>query len=195
MKTKPPINCPHCLMKMPSKSQLRRHIVSAHQDETDPTKIDIALDPTTQRMTGIARHGMTPFDVPYISEVADNLWQGGCMNGLVLPKFIEHLVSLYPWESYTVKHNLDSITIIRMFDSLDQGTEQVDSIARWVNERRKDGIVLVHCQAGLNRSSLIAARALMLEGMSAGEAIDTLRSKRSPAVLCNPAFEEYLRSL
>lgn len=194
MKSKPPINCPHCLTKFPSKSQLRRHIVSAH-DETDPTKIDIALDPTTQRMTGIARHGLTPFDVPYISEVADNLWQGGCMTGLVLPKFIEHLVSLYPWESYTVKHNLDSVTIIRMYDSLEQGTEQVDSIARWVNERRKDGVVLVHCQAGLNRSSLIAARALMLDGMTAGEAIDTLRVKRSPAVLCNPAFEEYLRSL
>lgn len=194
MKAKPPINCPHCLTKFPSKSQLRRHIATSH-DEVDPTKIDIALDPTTQRMTGIARHGMTPFDVPYISEVAENLWQGGCMTGLVLPKTIEHLVSLYPWESYTVKHNLDSILIMRMFDSLEQGTEQVDSIARWINERRKDGVVLVHCQAGLNRSSLVVARALMLEGMSAGDAIETLRSKRSPAVLCNPAFEEYLRAL
>jgi hypothetical protein len=63
-----------------------------------------------------------------------------------------------------------------------------------VTARRKTGPCLVHCQAGLNRSSLVVARVLMLEGATADEAIGLLREKRSPACLCNPAFEEWLRA-
>ena len=163
--------------------------------DQDPTKINIDLDPTQQRMSGVATHGMTPFDVPYISEIAPNLWQGGCKEGLLLPKFIDHVVSLYPWEHYYNQRRTPSYLEVYMFDSLDQSFEQVERLARWVNDCRKLGPVLVHCQAGLNRSSLVAARALMLDGMTADEAIALLRDKRSPACLCNPAFEEYLRSL
>lgn len=183
----------------------KRPYGQSHRDKTkaairaslvdDPTKIPIKFDPMQKRMKGIAHHGNTPFDVPFISEIAPNLWQGGCQNGLVLPQFINHLVSLYPWESYTVAHNLDSSLMVRMLDSTEQGFDQVDMIAAWINEARKTGVVLVHCQAGLNRSSLVAARALMLDGMNATEAINTLRTKRSPACLCNPAFEKHLRSL
>jgi protein-tyrosine phosphatase len=52
---------------------------------------------------------------------------------------------------------------------------------------------LVHCQAGLNRSGVVVAYALMLNGMSAAEAIARIRERRSPAVLCNPQFERWLR--
>lgn len=162
---------------------------------TDPTKIDIKFDPTQQRMSGIAYHGNTPFDVPFISEIAENLWQGGCETGLILPKFIKHLVSLYPWEQYTVEHELDSALVVRMYDSEDQAFHQVDAIAAWVNECRKDGPTLVHCQAGLNRSSLVAARALTLNGVTGVEAINTLREKRSPACLCNPAFYRHIKAI
>jgi protein-tyrosine phosphatase len=82
-----------------------------------------------------------------------------------------------------------------MYDSLDQATGQIDRWARWVNARRRTGPVLVHCQAGLNRSSLVVGRALMLDGMSAPEAIWHVRKMRSPACLCNQTFEDYLRSL
>ena len=80
-----------------------------------------------------------------------------------------------------------------MYDSLDQAYGQVDAIAAWVNAGRRSAPTLVHCQAGLNRSSLVAARALMLEGRSADEAITLIREQRSPACLCNPAFERWLR--
>ena len=160
----------------------------------DPTRIDIEFDPTRKRMSGVAAHGRTPFDVPYVSEIAANLWQGGCENGLILPANIEHLVSLYPWESYDIQHSLRTRLSVVMYDSLEQGTDQVDAIAAWVAACRKTGPVLVHCQAGLNRSSLVAARALMLEGLTGAEAIDLLRTKRSEACLCNPAFEAYIRS-
>lgn len=161
----------------------------------DPTKIGISFDPRERRMRGIATHGRTPFDVPYISPIAENLWQGGCTDGLVLPDEIVHLVSLYPWEQYTTHQNVRSVLSVVMYDSLDQSFEQVDAIAAWVNVCRKDGPTLVHCQAGLNRSSLVAARALMLEGRTARASIDLLRAERSPACLCNTAFEEHLLSL
>jgi protein-tyrosine phosphatase len=57
------------------------------------------------------------------------------------------------------------------------------------------GATAHNCQAGLNRSGLVAALALIRSGMTPAEAITLLRSKRSPAVLCNPTFERFLRSL
>jgi protein-tyrosine phosphatase len=161
----------------------------------DPTGIKIAFDPTRQRMTGTTKHGFMPFDEPFISEITPGLWQGGCKNGLILPKFIKHVVSLYRWEEYKAKHDLASTLTVRMIDGVDQETGMVDEIARWVNACRKSGPTAVHCQAGLNRSSLVVARALMLDGMTADAAITLIREKRSPACLCNPAFEEWLRGL
>ena len=161
---------------------------------SDPTAIEIDFDPRQQRMEGVARHGMTPFDVPFISEITPTMWQGGCQDGLVLPDFITHVVSLYPWEKYTITSGAE-LHEFKMYDSLDQSYELVDEIATAVNTFAAQGVVLVHCQAGLNRSSLIACRALMLQGMSADDAIALIREKRSPACLCNPAFETFLRSL
>lgn len=162
---------------------------------SDPTKIEIDFDPTVQRMRGIAYHGNTPFDVPFISQITDNLWQGGCEDGLVLPGHIDHVVSLYPWEEYTMKHQVKSYLSVRMYDSSDgsgPNIEQVIDVATWVNAARKTGTVLVHCQAGLNRSSFVAGMALVLRGYPAKDAIALLREKRSPAVLCNSTFEEAL---
>lgn len=172
------------------------------QDQ-DPTRIDLNVeeslnDPTVRRWIGIAYHGNTPFDVPFISNIDGNLWQGGCQDGLVLPASFKHVISLYPWEEYTLKHKLKSNLSIVMYDSLNQATGQVDALAHWVNSCVQDGPTLVHCQAGLNRSSLIAARSLMLRvanPLTADEAIAMLRTKRSQACLCNPAFEEHLRRL
>lgn len=159
----------------------------------DPTAFNISFDPTERRMSGYTRIGNAYFDVPFISEVDENLWQGGCQNGLNLPKFVEHLVSLYPWEHYTVRHELKSKLEVVMYDSEEQAFDQVDAIAHWVNVCRKDGVTLVHCQAGLNRSSLVGARALMLGGLSADVAIAQVRDKRSSVCLINPSFEKWLR--
>ena len=161
----------------------------------DTSAIDIDFDPLRQRMSGYTAHGFHFFDVPFMSKVADNLWVGGCQDGLVLPPNITHLLSLYPWQSYTINHRMRTRHEVTMYDSLDQAMGQVDRWARWVNARRRTGEVLVHCQAGLNRSNLVTARALMLEGMTADDAIALLRYKRSSASLCNPSFVEYLRSI
>lgn len=160
--------------------------------ELDPTRIDIEFDPAKQRMNGIATHGMTPFDVPFISQIEGNLWQGGCREGLILPTFFKHVVSLYKWESYTVEHDLETSMTVKMFDSIGQGFEEIDDLAEWVNMCCDDGPTLVHCQAGLNRSSLVAGRTLTLRGWTPAQAIELLRQRRSPACLCNRAFEEWL---
>lgn len=160
---------------------------------TDPTRIDIRFDPSVQRMSGLAVHGDTPFDVPFISEVTDGLWQGGCQQGLVLPRFIDHVVSLYPWEKYDRSMGNATYTEVRMYDDLEgPDRDEVMKVASIVNMLRQDGVVLVHCQAGLNRSGLIVGMALMMEGMNPQDAIELLRKSRSPAVLCNPVFEQFL---
>jgi hypothetical protein len=163
-------------------------------ESSDPTRIDIEFDPREQRMNGIAHHGRTPFDVPYISQIDETLWVGGCTDGLNLPLDIAHVVSLYPWESYAYHDHVRTLLQVYMYDSLDQSMEQVGATAAWVNACRKDGATLVHCQAGLNRSNLVAATALILDGLAPADAIALLREKRSPAVLCNPAFEYHLLS-
>lgn len=152
-------------------------------------------DPLTARMTGRTAHGGLLIDVPFMSEIVPGLWQGGTQQGLVLPEFIRHVVSLYPWESYEVRHRLESSLTVRMYDSLDQSAEQVLLIADWVNSCRRSGPVLVHCQAGLNRSSLITAAALVSSGTDPEAAVRLLREKRSPACLCNPAFGKWVLGL
>lgn len=160
----------------------------------DPTGTETAFDPTVQRMTGVTAHGRIPFDVPVITEIAPNLWQGGCEEGLILPRFVKHHVSLYASESYDVHHRLDSSLSVRLLDAAGQDMSMVDDIARWVIRRKTTGPTLVNCQAGLNRSGLVVARVLMLDGATADDAIRIIREKRSPACLCNKAFEEWLRS-
>ena len=164
----------------------------------DHTKIDIRFDPTIQRMDGIARHGNVRFSVPFISQIEGNLWQGGCESGLQLPHFIEHVVSLYPWERYRISNrhpNIKSELYVRMYDSVDQSFDQVEELADYVNRRTLEGPTLVHCQAGLNRSSLVAALALTKRGASGAEAIALIREKRSPACLCNPAFFDFINAI
>ena len=161
---------------------------------SDPTAIALQADPLTQRFMGHAYNDPTqPFDVPFISHIEGNPWQGGCANGLVLPTNIEHIVSLYPWEQYQITHQPKSYSLHWLYDDASQEPPAiVHDIAAWVNVCLKDGPTLVHCQAGLNRSSLIAGLALIKQGHAAADVIGLLREKRSPAVLCNKTFEKWL---
>lgn len=149
------------------------------------------------RVTGYVPHaaakGLNPvLDVPLISHVEGGLYQGGCQNGVALPVGFDFVLSLYQRERYALPPNCDRREVL-MSDSLGQGFEQVEELAADVADRLSRGqTVLVHCQAGLNRSGLLSACALMHRGYGPVEAIELLRSKRSPLVLCNEAFEEWL---
>lgn len=163
---------------------------------SDPTRIEVEFDPRVRRLEGTARHGATPFSVPLISQVDEHLWVGGCIGGLALPEEIVHVVSLYPWEQYRGHGEIRSVLSVVMYDAEGEiDAPLVERIARWVNECRIEGPTLVHCQAGLNRSNLIAATALVRAGLEPEAAIALLREKRSPAVLCNRDFESFVLSL
>jgi len=159
----------------------------------DPTKIPIDFDPMTDTMRGNSYYGDHNFELPFISHIEGNLYMGGCRDGLVLPSHIKHLVSLYPWESYDAKHSLDSYTQVKAYDEdVEPLIPILDGLASWVVACLRSGHTLVHCQAGLNRSGLVAALALIKMGRSAKDAIALLRERRSPVVLCNPSFERWL---
>jgi protein-tyrosine phosphatase len=149
-------------------------------------------DPFTHWIDGIAHMGNTPFSMPIITHVTGNLWHGGYVDNLDLGDRFDTIVSLYPWEKYPTKGDTVQVT---MYDSTEVDGGSVEDAALFVvGLLAKGQKVLVHCQAGLNRSSLVVARALMYMGQSADEAIAMLREKRSPAVLCNETFEKWLRS-
>lgn len=168
------------------------------QQAQDPTYVPVqvtnpATDPFQRRMVGYARHGNTPFDVPFISQIVPGFYQGGCADGLVLPREIEYVVSLYKWGRYTQHEGVKGFREVTMYDSADEpDRDNVVELATLVNDFRAKGNTLVHCQAGLNRSGLIAGAALVLSGYTPEDAIKTLRESRSPAVLCNRTFEEWL---
>ena len=73
--------------------------------------------------------------------------------------------------------------------------QRVVRVARAAHQRWTSGDqVLIRCQAGVNRSGLVTALVLMLEGYSAVDAIALIRAKRSPHVLSNRHFDSWLRN-
>lgn len=165
----------------------------------DYTAIPLRNDPARQRMIGNAYWGDTPFDVPYISHISDNLWTGGCTNSLILPNNIQHVISLYPWEKYKIKHDVKSISYNYLYDDDVPDLQTLRRIVSWGSYCVADAPTLIHCQAGLNRSGLIAACVLMSinavtakRPLTMESIIGILRDRRSPAVLCNPKFEAWL---
>ena len=157
----------------------------------------ILLDPLATTLTVGTNQG-GQFTLPYLSQITQNLWQGACGGGrMLLPAGVRHLVNLHVTERFWTVGPLASELHVAMDDVMaePEGT-LVDRLAEHVNQCRADGPTVVSCQVWVNRSSLITARALMLgDGMTADQAITLLREKRSPACLCNPAFEQWLRSL
>jgi protein-tyrosine phosphatase len=148
-------------------------------------------DLSTHRIEGIARMGNKPFSVPLFSHITGNLWTGGCPIQKA-PENIIFIVSLYPWEPYEI-HDHQMLTSIKLYDHGETPDETTLYIlAKHVNECMAAGPTLVHCQAGLNRSALVAALALIIGGMVPAEAVKLLRDKRSDVVLCNEHFERWL---
>ena len=67
--------------------------------------------------------------------------------------------------------------------------------ADWAFDNWRGGKqVLIRCQAGMNRSSLIIAIVLMKNGTSAEDAISLIRTK-NPMALSNSAFVEFLKNI
>ena len=161
--------------------------------DTDPYEYRWVGEATQALVRGIPAR----FDTALITRVTDNLHVGGCIGGMRLPDDVDLVVSLYPWEQYIIGPNTRRIEW-RAYDATDHELAWAEEAAAKVVEAIEAGErVLVHCQAGINRSSLVAAIAMVKLGWvdTGAEAISLLREKRSPVCLCNEAFENYLGGL
>lgn len=136
--------------------------------------------------------------IPLISHIVDNLYVGGHNDRADLGDFFTHVFSLYVWGKQYGSHEDTVHKSLKIYDSpgAHEGTDLGDFVSDVVDALNGGGNVLVHCQAGINRSNLVAALALRKwKGLSSDEAISLLREKRSNAVLANRSFEAYLRGL
>ena len=161
----------------------------------DYTALDIEHDPEQRLLSGVTAHGNIEFEVPYMTQVSmyPNLYVGGCTTGLILPSFIDHVISLYPWEEYdrcamTYRSHAEFV----MYDDVDFDPDDFIRIAAYALDKIESGPTLIHCQAGLNRSCFVAAMCLIMKGFDPDEVVGNLRKDRGQAVLCNPAFEDYV---
>jgi hypothetical protein len=135
------------------------------------------------------------FRVPLVSQIDGNLWMGGCIDGVRLGPDFKFVVSLYPWEQYELTEGTVR-SEHRLYDAAEMpDLDELDRIVTGINVRCHEGRTLVHCQAGLNRSGLVTAFALVKRGMLPADAIALLREKRCPLVLCNGTFERWLLGL
>jgi protein-tyrosine phosphatase len=106
--------------------------------------------------------------VVVLSHIEGNLYQGGCNPSMRLPDDFRAVVSL--WEGRYAVGPQTACHEFTMYDSPVVDADVVESAATLIVDCLASGPTVIHCQAGLNRSGLVAARALTLLGKTADEA-------------------------
>ena len=159
--------------------------------------------------SGVAPQHLIDWDFPLWSEILSGLWLGGTddfdtieyeVNTWgprdITKKDFDVVVTLYAW-AQPVDWFVEEVR----YGFYDDNSNTFDEAAlmraaKYAHEQWKSGKkVLVRCQAGINRSGLTMGIVLMLEGFTADQAIEMMRTKRSKAVLINDSFERYLKEL
>lgn len=138
------------------------------------------------------------------TEIIPRLWIGGHdYNTLVdgqwvtvqvdPPSVFDHVVSMFSRDGY--EPVLGGHDVFKFEDSRDF-TDEIKATARDAARRVATehlyGNVMARCQAGLNRSSLVAGLAMILMGYTGEDAVQLIRARRSPWALCNDAYADYL---
>jgi hypothetical protein len=146
------------------------------------------------------------WDFPLWSEILPGLWLGGTDDDDTIetgvdtykPRMItkddfDTVVTLYSWAQPVdwlveeVRYGFYDSEIGHIdFSAVERAADF--AYQAWKSGKR----VLIRCQAGINRSSLVMAHVLMKDKYTAREAIDLMREKRSKAVLLNKHFVDYL---
>ena len=146
-------------------------------------------------------------DVPLHSKILDDLFQGGTDDEATTyrgekrlptvgdPRPFDSVVSLCAY-TLPVGWLVKEMRFAFPDGPLEPWTiPEIEALADWIHKQWKAGDrVLIRCQAGLNRSSLVTALVLMKEGMSADEAIALIRKQRSVDCFSNLHFVEYLQN-
>ena len=141
---------------------------------------------------------------PLYSEVAPNLFMGGTDDLATIDKAQELkyfngknefdcVVTLYAWAAPANWGVEERRFGFPDADIIEDYLPTIIELAQWAHSKWASGKrVNIRCQAGLNRSGLVTALTLMISGMTADQAIDTLREKRSSYALCNGDYEHWL---
>jgi hypothetical protein len=125
-----------------------------------------------------------------INEIVPGLWLGALP--IEIPSNINHVFSMIGPQHYSLKDH-QKVTVVFFDDKPELPSEKMlHDLANSINISRQNGHVLVHCLAGLNRSGLVLGLALVKSGIEAKEAITLMRAKRSPSVLFNKVFHDWL---
>lgn len=148
-------------------------------------------------------------------EVLPNLWLGGCEYNA------NTIADGRSWTNATVSKNSPFKAVVTMYAKWQQyGPGDRDGIHHYLfpiqdsaltngaikeaymaadmamNHLAADEPVLIRCQAGLNRSGLVTGLVLIEHlGWPPDEAIALMRHVRSPWVLCNQDFEDFLMAI
>jgi hypothetical protein len=112
----------------------------------------------------------------------------------ITPDEFDCVVTMYAW-ARPVDWGVEELRW-GIMDSPTAGVdmESLRETVVWAHRRWKAGKrVLVRCQAGLNRSSLVAGLVLVRDGWSGAEAIDKIRRGRSDSCLFNTKFAGIVR--
>lgn len=133
----------------------------------------------------------------WISKIYNNLYMGGCFNGLALPSHIKHIVSLETDMRYDTTGLDITYQVFPMLDIEEKPIYQnFMKPAEIAYQHFLTGEnVLIHCQAGINRSGLVTAATLFKIGFSPEEAIDLIRQQRFSECLGNEYFERAILNL
>ena len=126
------------------------------------------------------------------SEILPGLYMGGTHDDDVVFKGqkdnfhknnFDCVITMYAWAQYGIPDSeIKDVELSKLLE-----------IAQWGHKKWLCGErVLIRCQAGLNRSGLITALILLLEGMSPEQAIAQIRQKRSPVALFNKAYVDWI---
>ena len=126
-------------------------------------------------------------------EIDYNLYQGGIPTNL--DKF-QYVINLVGTQRYHVP--IGRTVIIYPFNDapIIPNEEKLFELSELAVKYSNRGPTLIHCAMGVNRSGLVMALTLMnRNGLSAKEAIELIRGKRSEECLSNKTFEEWLLNL
>ena len=146
-------------------------------------------------------------DVPLHSKILDELYQGGTDDEATVYRGNKRLPTVGDLRPFDSVVSLCAYTlpvgwlVKEMRFAFPDGPlelwtiKEIEAIADWVHVQWKAGDrVLIRCQAGMNRSSLVTALVLLKDGLSADGAIALIRKQRSEYCFSNKHFVEYLQN-
>ena len=138
-----------------------------------------------------------PLDYPLISDDPFPVFMGELPRAYedIPAKVVVNLCGVYPLGEPFGRTVLSMPLLDALEPELCPSRENLERFLDAVHHYASTEASYWHCHAGINRSGLaLAAYLHRHRGLRIGEAVATMRARRSPMVLCNSLFEGQLRN-